>query len=268
MLGIRSQIWLVCGVFLVVAVLVFSLSSLDGGPAYEGGDGTWPAAGGPGDGAHDAAIARRSVSAGRAAASGPGRGPDGTRDAAAAAEAKVPDGTPGGAARVADARSGRDLAPDGVAEAAVADLAARGAPRKRGGAAPGTRRQLYQPGLAAVGREAYREAQVGEERSQDDRGEEELPAAYDDPAIYDYEYAMTLEPRTGDPIADLLVRRRVWGEPDIANDPERLETLKQMAQETADGMDYGERDAIERNRTLLTPSARQKVGHFMRRPVP
>ena len=71
---------------------------------------------------------------------------------------------------------------------------------------------------------------------------------------------------TGDQLVDLLVRRRVWGEPELAEDPARMEMLIEFAQEIAGQLSGGESDHFMRYGSS-PHSAASPLRSFMRKPV-
>ena len=82
------------------------------------------------------------------------------------------------------------------------------------------------------------------------------------------EFAGRLDPRfeTGDPFVDLLVRRRVWGEPSLLEDPARMELLIDLAQDTTRRLGPGEGDFLLQ---YGSPShtATGQVRAFMQTPI-
>ena len=229
--GIRPGVWAACLAMLTgVALVVFGMSG-----------GSEP---GPGR------AAEPSLSEwDRAAASAPSspRAPHSTTP-------REPRAVPGTERRVSRNDTGTRSPAAGVASTASVRGARSGGAAGSDSAARDSRAVVPGGGGAEdTGRSSLRRNDATAET--DARGDA-LDAGQDD-----FDWVAGFEPRSGDPVVDQLIVRRVHGDPHVVDDG-RYAALERLAFETVDGL-----SDVEREQVLTSGPQPEAVNRFMRRAI-
>lgn len=286
MFGIRRDVWIACAALLLPGVLVVVLLGPRASP--ELGLARRPSI------TRDTALANRGsdsnpglqagvTSSSRHVSEGP-RSPSSAQrwlveEASAPAEARAPLEQPpartGEIARHAGlaARAGADASTDMPSWRGVSSSDAMNLPRNR---ARAERNPSDDEGLLGEAESFDEEESFAEDDSFDEEWSDFEPRrsrAHSRAGVSSarsrarVDYAGRLPSfETGDEIIDILVRRRVWGEPELAEDRARMEVLIELAEETAGRLSGGERSQLLGS-GASPHSAASTLRAFMRRPI-